>query len=145
MLVPSIFEDNFVDSFFDDMFRFPYMRTKQSKLPEMGVDVQEFEDKYLMDMELPGYEKEDIQADLKDGYLTVSAKHETNQDEKDHAGKYIRKERTYGECQRSFYVGEAVTQEDIHASFKNGILRLEIPKKEAKPAVEEKKYIAIEG
>lgn len=145
MLVPSIFEDNFVDSFFDDMFRFPFNTVQKSKVPGMNVDVQEFDDKYLMDLELPGYVKEDIQADLKDGYLTISANHTENKDEKDGDGKYIRKERYYGQCQRSFFVGKEVTEEDIKANYKDGILKLTIPKKEAKPAVEEKKYITIEG
>lgn len=145
MLVPSIFEDNFVDSFFDDMFRFPFNTVQKSKVPGMNVDVQEFDDKYLMDLELPGYAKEDIQADLKDGYLTISANHTENKDEKDSDGKYIRKERYYGQCQRSFFVGKEVTEEDIKANYKDGILKLTIPKKEAKPAVEEKKYITIEG
>lgn len=145
MLVPSIFEDNFVDSFFDDMFRFPFNTVQKSKVPGMNVDVQEFDDKYLMDLELPGYAKEDIQADLKDGYLTISANHTENKDEKDGDGKYIRKERYYGQCQRSFFVGKEVTEEDIKANYKDGILKLTIPKKEAKPVVEEKKYITIEG
>lgn len=145
MLVPSIFEDNFVDSFFDDMFRFPFNTVQKSQVPGMNVDVQEFDDKYLMDLELPGYAKEDIQADLKDGYLTISANHTESKDEKDSDGKYIRKERYYGQCRRSFFVGKEVTEEDIKANYKDGILKLTIPKKEAKPAVEEKKYITIEG
>lgn len=145
MLVPSIFEDNFVDSFFDDMFRFPFNTVQKSQVPGMNVDVQEFDDKYLMDLELPGYAKEDIQADLKDGYLTISANHTESKDEKDSDGKYIRKERYYGQCRRSFFVGKEVTEEDITANYKDGILKLTIPKKEAKPAVEEKKYITIEG
>lgn len=145
MLVPSIFEDNFVDSFFDDMFSFPFDAMRKSKVPGMNVDVQEFDDRYLMDLELPGYEKDDIQADLKDGYLTISANHTENKDEKDNAGKYIRRERYYGQCQRSFFVGKDVTEEDIKANFKDGILKLTIPKKQPQPAVEEKKYITIEG
>lgn len=145
MLVPSIFEDNFVDSFFDDVFRFPFDTRQKSKVPGMNVDVQEFDDKYLMELELPGYSKEDIQADLKDGYLTISAKHTENNDQKDENGKYIRRERYCGQCQRSFFVGKDINEEDIRASFKDGILQLMIPKKEQKPAVEEKKYITIEG
>lgn len=145
MLVPSIFEDNFVDNFFDDVFRFPFDTIQKSKVPGMNVDVQEFDDRYLMDLELPGYAKEDIQADLKDGYLTISANHTENNEEKDEGGKYIRRERYYGQCQRSFYVGEELTEEDIKANFKDGILQLTIPKKDPKPAVEEKKYITIEG
>ncbi|SHK92987.1 Hsp20/alpha crystallin family protein [Hespellia stercorisuis] len=111
----------------------------------MSTDVQEFDDKYQLDLELPGFKKEDIQAELKDGYLTINAKHEENKDEKDEKGKFIRRERYSGQCQRSFYVGDAITQEDIKANFENGVLKVEVPKKEAKPRVEEKKLIAIEG
>ena len=145
MLVPIIFNDSFTDRFFDDMFRFPFDTVRKSQVPGMNVDVQEFEDRYLMDIELPGYAKEDIQADLKDGYLTISANHTENQDEKDEEGKYIRRERYYGQCQRSFFVGKELTEEDIKASFKDGILKLTVPKKEKNPAVEERKQIAIEG
>lgn len=144
MLVPSIFDNNFMDDFFDDMFRFPYGKTT-GRVPGMNVDVQEFDDKYQLDVELPGYAKEDIHADLKNGYLTISAQHSENKDEKDEDGRYIRRERYQGSCQRSFYVGTEVTQEDIRASFKDGVLKMEIPKKEAKPAVENKRYIQIEG
>lgn len=145
MLAPSIFEDNFVDSFFDDVFRFPFNTLQKSKVPGMNVDVQEFDDRFIMDIELPGYAKEDIQADLKDGYLNVSANHTDKKEEKDEEGRYIRRERYCGHCQRSFFVGKNVTQEDIKANFRDGILKLVIPKKEHKPEVEEKKYISIEG
>ena len=90
-------------------------------------------------------EKEDVKAELKDGYLTVSAETNTKKDEKAEDGKYIRRERYSGSCSRSFYVGEDIQQEDVKAEFKHGILKLFVPKKEAKPAVEEKKHIAIEG
>lgn len=145
MLAPSIFEDNFVDSFFDDVFRFPFNTLQKSKVPGMNVDVQEFDDRFIMDIELPGYAKEDIQADLKDGYLNVSANHTDKKEEKDEEGRYIRRERYCGHCQRSFFVGKNITQEDIKANFRDGILKLVIPKKEHKPEVEEKKYISIEG
>ncbi len=145
MLVPSIFGKNFTDNFFDDMFRFPFDHMRDDDIASMSTDVQEFDDHYQMDLELPGYAKEDIQAELKDGYLTVSASHTDNKDEKDDNGKYIRRERYYGTCQRSFYVGNDITQEDIKASFKDGILQVAIPKKEEKPQVEEKHTISIEG
>lgn len=145
MLAPSIFEDNFVDNFFDDVFRFPFNTLQRSKVPGMNVDVQEFDDRFLMDIELPGYAKEDIQADLKDGYLNVSANHTGEKEEKDEKGRYIRRERHYGQCQRSFFVGKNITQDDIKANFRDGILQLVIPKKEHQPEVEEKKYISIEG
>lgn len=147
MLVPSIFNNNFVDSFFndsfdrmfDDMFRTPF----GSGVAAMSTDVQDMGDSYEMEMELPGYAKEDLKADLKNGYLTITAQHSSDNDEKDENGKFVRRERYTGHCQRSFYVGEGVKQEDIKASFENGVLKLVIPKKDA-PAVEEQKYIAIE-
>ena len=145
MLVPSIFTDNFADDFFDSMFDFPMQSLRRGKTQGMSVDVQEFDDKYQMELELPGYDKEDVSAKLENGYLTIEANHAENKEDKDSEGKYIRRERYYGQCQRRFYVGDDIKQEDIHASFKNGVLSIEIPKKEEKPKVEEKKYIAIEG
>jgi HSP20 family molecular chaperone IbpA len=109
----------------------------------MKTDVKEFDDRYEMGLDLPGYKKEDISAELKDGYLTVNASHEESSDEKNEDGKYIRRERYSGKCTRSFYVGEGVTEEDIKAKFEDGVLKLDIPKKEAK--LPEKKLIAIEG
>lgn len=148
MLVPSIFSKNFVDDLFDDAF--PFGRNLNYRFPQAGTtamnaDVQEFEDRYQLELELPGMKKEDIRAELKDGYLVINAKHETSNEEKDEKGKYIRKERYYGSYQRSFYVGNGVKQEDIKASFENGILMLTIPKQEDKPEVEEKHFIEIEG
>ena len=98
-----------------------------------------------IDMDLPGYNKKDVQAELKDGYMTVTAHHDNTNEEKNKEGKVIRKERFQGVCRRSFYVGDQVTEKDIKAKFKDGVLTLEVPKIEAKPEVEEKKYIAIEG
>lgn len=130
-----------LNEFFNDSF------FQLSPLLEEGIrmktDVQEKDGSYLIDMELPGYKKEDIQAELKDGYLTIMAKHNENRDEKDTKGNFIRRERYFGSCQRSFFVGNYVKQEDIKAAFQNGILRLVIPKKEV--GIEEKSnYIAIE-
>ena len=95
-------------------------------------------------MDLPGFKKDEIKVQLKDGYLTLSAAKGLDKDEQDKKGNYIRRERYAGACERSFYVGEDVTQEDIKGEYKHGILKLFVPKKEAKPAVEQKKYIAIE-
>lgn len=142
MLLPGIFRNNLMDDWMDDMFQTSF-GTKQ-KSP-MSVDVQEFGDKYRIDFELPGYEKEDICADLNNGYLTVSAVRTQNKEHKDDNSTYIRRERYVGNCQRSFYVGENITEEEIHANFKNGILQIEIPKKEARAEVETKRHIAIEG
>lgn len=142
MLVPSIFNHSFTDDLFNDVFPFGFGSNAGASL--MNADVQEFDNHYQLELELPGYQKEDIQAELNDGYLTIKAEHNESKDEKDKDGKYIRRERYSGHVQRSFYVGEEVQQEDIHAGFENGILKLTIPKVESKPAVEEKKYIAIE-
>lgn len=147
MLAPSIYSD-FVSNFFNDFggfFRTPDKMNKELNVCGISTDVQEFEDHYQVDMELPGYRKEDISVELKNGQLTVSAKHEENTDEKDAEGKYIRRERYYGQCSRSFYVGKSVTKDNIHAAFENGILKLNVPKEQPAPAVEEDNYISIEG
>lgn len=147
MLVPSIFGEDLFDSFFDDFTR-PARSVARYNTPTTNVmrtDVRETDSGYELDIELPGYKKEDVQAELKDGYLTISAKTNTNKEEKDANGKYIRKERYSGSCSRSFYVGEQMEQQDIKARFEDGILKVAVPKKAAKPAVEENKYITIEG
>ena len=143
-MLPSIFSKNFVDDFMDDAFsfpRFPKYQVESASL--MKTDVKEFDDRYEMGLDLPGYKKEDISAELKDGYLTVNASHEESSDEKNEDGKYIRRERYSGKCTRSFYVGEDVKQEDIKACFEDGVLKLTIPKVEAKPQIEEAKRIPI--
>ena len=111
----------------------------------MTTDVKEDEQGYEITMNIPGVKKEDVKAELKDGYLTIQATSNSKKDEKDSEGRYIRRERYCGSCSRSFYVGEEMTEEDIKAKFENGTLKLTLPKKEAKKAVPEKKYIAIEG
>ena len=149
MLMPSIFNDNVFDDFFD----FPFYDDKAEKklyghhaANLMKTDIQEHDDGYTLEMDLPGFKKDEIQIELNNGYMTISAAKGLDEDEKDKkSGKYIRRERYTGSCQRSFYVGEDVTEEDIKAEFKHGILKLFIPKKEAKPAVEQKKYVSIEG
>ena len=110
----------------------------------MKTDVKETDTGYEVDIDLPGFKKDEINAKLEDGYLTISAAKGLDKDEKDKKGKYIRKERYAGSMSRSFYVGEGVTEDDIKAKYEDGILRLVVPKKAAK-AVENKKYIAIEG
>ena len=149
MLMPSIFNNNV----FDDFFEFPFYDDKAEKklyghhaANLMKTDIQEHDDGYTLEMDLPGFKKEEIQIELNNGYMTISAAKGLDEDEKDKkSGKYIRRERYTGSCQRSFYVGEDVTEEDIKAEFKHGILKLFVPKKEAKPAVEQKKYVSIEG
>ena len=126
---------------FDEMFRDPFFNERESKL--MKTDIKEKKDKYIIDIDLPGYEKEGIKIEIQDGYLTVHASinKEENDEEK---GKYVRKERYVGECSRNFYVGDNIKEEDVKAKFKNGTLTLEIPKKEERKELPEKKYIPIE-
>jgi HSP20 family molecular chaperone IbpA len=147
MLMPSIFGENLFDDFFDDFAR-PARSAARYSSPTASVmktDIREHENGFELDIDLPGYKKEDVKAQLKDGYLTISAESKQDNDEKDEKGKFIRRERYYGTCSRSFYVGEDITEDDIKAKFENGILKVSVPKKEAKPEVEENKYIAIEG
>ena len=148
--MPSIFGENLFD---DDWMDFPFERefwgrqnpayTKNTK-NLMKTDIREHDAGYELDIDLPGFKKDEIKAELENGYLTISATKGTSNDEQDKKGKYIRRERYAGTMQRSFYVGEDVTQEDIKAKFEDGILKLSIPKKDAQ-TVETKKTIAIEG
>ena len=139
MMMPSIFGENLFDDFFDNSFR-DYSGTQEL----MKTDVKENENDFEIDMSLPGVNKEDIKAELNDGYLTVSASTSNVKEDNDEKKRYVRRERYYGSCSRSFYVGEAITEQEIKAKFENGVLQLSIPKKEA-PKVPEKKLIAIEG
>ena len=146
MLMPSIFGENL---FNDDWMDFGFPEVDKALYGKhannvMKPDVKETDTGYEVDIDLPGFKKDEINAQLDNGYLTISAAKGLDKDEKDKKGKYIRKERYAGAMSRSFYVGEGVTQEDIKAKYEDGILRLSVPKKEAK-AVENKKYIAIEG
>ena len=112
----------------------------------MKTDVRETEDAYEVDIDLPGFKKDEVTITVENGYLNISAVKGLDKDEQDKkSGRYIRKERYAGSCERSFYVGEDITEEDIKGEFKHGILKLFVPKKEAKPAVEQKKYVSIEG
>ena len=150
MLMPSIFGENLFD---DDWMDFALDRDfwgrknplygKNAK-NIMKTDIREHDGGYELDVDLPGFKKDEINVELEEGYLTISAAKGLDKDEQDKKGKYIRRERYAGAMQRSFYVGDAVTQEDIKAKFEDGILKLSIPKKDAK-AVETKKTIAIEG
>ena len=147
MLMPSIFGENLFD---DDWMDFPFDRdfwgrtNNKTTKNLMKTDTREHDAGYELDIDLPGFKKDEIKVELENGYLTISATKGADNDEQDKKGKYIRRERYAGTMQRSFYVGDDVTQEDIKAKFENGILRLSIPKKDAK-AVETKKTIAIEG
>ena len=152
MLLPSanvmnsIFGESLFDDFFDDFARPMRMTSRfNSTNGIMRTDVKESDAGYELDIDLPGCKKENVKAELKNGYLTINAETSQNNDQKDENGKYIRRERYYGACSRSFYVGEEVQQEDIKARFEDGILKVSVPKKEAKPVIEESKYIQIEG
>ena len=152
MMMPRIFGENLFDDFMND-FAFPDF-TDSANIEKalygkhaknlMKTDVKDTENGYEVDIDLPGFKKDEISIELENGYLTVSAAKGLDKDEEDKKGKYIRKERYAGAMQRSFYVGENLTDEDIKAKYENGILRLSVPKKPAK-AVEAKKTIAIEG
>ena len=148
MLMPSIFGENLFDDFFDDFVKPMRPSTGYRIAPTTSVmktDVKETENGFELDIDLPGFKKEDVKATLKDGYLTIQAETSKDTDDKNDEGKFIRRERYYGTCSRSFYVGKEVTEEDIKAKFEDGILKLAVPKKETKPAVETPKYISIEG
>ena len=139
-MMSSIFGENLFDDFFSDPFA---IVTTQGHNPLYGkhaknlmkTDVREKEDSYELDIDLPGFKKEEITVDLKNGCLTISAAKGLEKEESDKDGKYIRQERYTGACSRSFYVGEDVTQQEIKAKFENGVLELTIPKKEEKPKV----------
>ena len=145
MLLPSIFENNFADNFFDDMFNFSFpfnYMGNGSRL--MNTDVQDLGNDYQLDIELPGYDKKDIHAELKNGYLTIYADKQESKDEKAEDGRYVRRERYSGKCRRSFYVGDYLKEEEVHASFSNGVLSIVLPKDKNAEEVETKKYIPIE-
>ena len=149
MLVPSIFGESLFDDWFDfpqwpDFRDFDKVEKKlYGRHPErmMKTDVHEHEDHYEVDIDLPGFKKDEIKLELENGYLTVGA---SKEHEQEHEGKAIRKERYSGSMQRSFYIGEYVTEDEIKAKFEHGVLSLEIPKKNA-PKIPEKKTIMIEG
>lgn len=150
MMMPSIFGENLFDDFMND-FAFPAFpnidKTLYGKHAKnmMKTDVKETEGGYEVDIDLPGFKKDEITMELKDGYLTISAAKGLDKDEKDKAGKYIRQERYSGSMSRNFYVGKQVTEEDIHPKFENGILTFCVPKEDKKAVEEKNHYISIEG
>ena len=145
MLMPSIFGENVFDDWME--FSFPDIDKKlygKHAKNVMKTDIREMDDSYEVVIDLPGFKKDEIEVQLENGYLTISAAKGLDKDETDKQGKYLRQERYAGSMSRRFYVGEDITEEDIHGKFENGILKLDIPKVEAKK-VEQKKHIAIEG
>ena len=146
-MLPTVFGENLFDDFFDDSFgmmnaRSPLYGKHARNL--MKTDIRETDTNYELAIDLPGFKKDEIHIELKNGYLTIQAAKSLDKDEQKN-GKYIRQERYAGAMSRSFYVGDAVTEEDIKAKFENGTLKMLVPKKEEQKAVENKKYIAIEG
>ena len=149
MLLPTVFGENL----FDDWFNFPdfrdFDRTERKLYGKhadrlMKTDVHEHDDHYEVDIDLPGFTKDEINLEMKEGYLTVSAAKGLDKDDTNKKGKIIRQERYAGAMQRSFYVGEHLTEEDITAAFKDGVLKLTVAKKD-QPKLPEKKTIRIEG
>ena len=134
MLMPKIFDDDFFrDDFFDRKDRMNYNLMK--------TDIREDENSYLLEVDLPGYSKDDIKIDITDGYLTINAKVE--KEDNDENKNYVRRERFTGEVTRTFYVGEDIKEDEVKASFKNGILTLEVPKLSLEDQKKDKKYIEI--
>ena len=151
MFYPKLFNDNLFDDFMNfDFPRFPSMGNAERKLygkepaAIMKTDVRELDDHYEVDIDLPGFKKDEIKLELENGNLTVSAARNVTEEEKSEEGKVIRQERYMGAMQRNFYVGEFITEEDVKAKFEDGVLKLNVPKKEA-PKPPEKKSIMIEG
>ena len=139
MLFPERF--NFNNNLFDDFFTDPVFNMTTTN--RMSTDIKEKDNGYELAMEVPGFDKEDLKLDLEDGYLTVSAEHNKTNEEKDNEGHIIRHERYYGNTKRSFYVGDAVTKEDIQAKYDKGVLNIFVPKKEVKK-IEDKQLIEIQ-
>ena len=151
MMMHDIFGEDLFDDFMDD-FAFPAFPDTEKALYGkhaknlMKTDVKETDTEYELIVDLPGFKKDEVKVSLENGYLTIQAAKGLDKDEQEKkTGKYIRRERYAGTCARSFYVGEDITQDEIKGNFKHGILRLSIPKKDAKPAVEQTNYITIEG
>ena len=154
MLMPSIFGEDLFDNFMNDFSFYndaPFENVEKKLYGHhaknvMKTDIKETDEGYELEIDLPGSAKDEVKVSLDNGYMTVSAAKGLDKDEQEKkSGKYIRRERYAGACERSFYVGDEITEEDVKGEFKHGMLKLFIPKKEAKPAVEQKKYISIEG
>ena len=148
-MMPSIFGENLFDEFFDDDFPMIPMRSIRNPLYGknaknlMKTDVRETDNTYELDIDLPGFKKDEVQLDLKDGYLTISAAKGLDKDQVDKKGKYIRQERYAGACSRSFFVGEGIEPQDVSAKFEDGILRVSLPK-QVKKELPRNSTIAIE-
>ncbi len=141
-----LIRNNLFDDFFGDMFDDPFFKrgyTPQNQL--MKTDIRERDGQYLLEIEVPGFSREDVKAELKNGYLTITANRVNPVEQADEKTKYVRRERYYGTMKRTFYLGEEITEKEIHAAFKDGILRIIIEKPQPKKLEEEKTFIPIEG
>ena len=151
MLMPELFTRNVFDDWFDDFGLEKEMRDLNRKIygrrasREMLTDVREHEDHYDLEIDLPGFKKEDLTVELNNGYLTVTANKGHDQEEKNKEGKIIRQERYSGTLSRSFYVGEEITNEEIKAKYEGGVLTVSLPKKDQTKQIENKSQIMIEG
>ena len=139
-LLSELMSDPF-DAFFD-MASAPAQKMSPTL---MRTDIKETDAGFELTIDLPGFKKDDVQAELKDGYLTITAQTKTETEDKDEKGTYVRKERFSGKCSRTFYVGDDIEEDDIKAKFEDGTLKIDVPKKQEQPKLEEKKTIAIEG
>ena len=146
-MLPSVFGEKLFDDMFNDAFTLVPAFAKNASIGSgmknlMKTDVRELENTYELDIDLPGFKKEDVRIELDKGYLTISASRTADNDEKDKKGQYIRRERYSGECSRSFYIGESVEPKDVTAKFENGILQIAFPKA-PQPKQPENKLISI--
>ena len=151
MFYPKLFHDDFFDDFMG--FDFPHFRPVEDAERKlygkhvtglMKTDIRDKDGNYELDIDLPGFKKDEIELNLENGYLSVSAKVDRSLDDSDDEERYVRQERFYGQCARSFYVGEEITRQDIKAAFKNGVLRLTVPKKQKAAELPESQHIEIE-
>ena len=157
MMLPRVFGESLFDDLFDDFWDFPSLDDKAMRKAErklyghhaakmMKTDVKEHDDHYEVNIDLPGFKKNEISLELKEGYLVINAAKGLDKDgENKKTGKFVRRERYAGSMSRSFYVGKDITEKDIHGKYENGILMLDIPKKAPEKKVEEKKFVTIEG
>ena len=139
MMIPR--RRNEIDLFGDFFGGDDFFSRRESSI--MKTDIKEKKDKYVIEIDLPGYEKENINLELKDGYLEVTAKVEKTENDEENE-RFVHKERFYGHCSRSFYVGDQITEEDIHAEFKNGTLEISVPKKDETKKLPEERKIVIQ-
>lgn len=148
MMVPMRRNRNLLSELMTDPFdAFLDAAAPMQKMPTalMRTDIKEADAGYELTIDLPGFKKDDVQAELKDGYLTITAQTQSETEDKDEKGTFVRKERFSGKCSRTFYVGDDIEEDDIRAKFEDGVLRIAVPKKQEQPKLEEKKTISIEG